>query len=68
MPLASVYTAVFTKPFIAALIAMPIYGERIGIHRTCKNEVVTVMHDRDQSAEIANTDLSVLRVVARDQT
>ncbi|NCT41690.1 MAG: DMT family transporter [Alphaproteobacteria bacterium] len=33
MPLATVYTAIFTLPFIAAIIAMPLYGERIGIHR-----------------------------------
>ena len=33
MPLATVYTAIFTLPFIAALIAIPLYGERIGLHR-----------------------------------
>lgn len=33
MPLATVYTAVFTKPIIALLIAAPLYGERIGLHR-----------------------------------
>lgn len=34
MPLATVYTAVFTKPVIALLIAAPLYGERIGLHRS----------------------------------
>jgi len=33
MPITSVYTAIFTLPFIAALIAIPLYGEKIGIHR-----------------------------------
>ncbi|MCC6598569.1 MAG: DMT family transporter [Alphaproteobacteria bacterium] len=33
MPLATVYTAVFTKPVMAILIAAPLYGERIGLHR-----------------------------------
>mgnify|MGYP001796503019 CR=1 FL=1 len=33
MPLASVYTAIFTLPFIAALISIPLFGEKIGIHR-----------------------------------
>ncbi|MFK7839813.1 MAG: DMT family transporter [Bdellovibrionales bacterium] len=33
MPIANVYTAIFTLPFIAALIAMPLYGEKIGLHR-----------------------------------
>ena len=33
MPLTTVYTAIFTLPFIAAMIAMPLYGERIGMHR-----------------------------------
>lgn len=33
MPIASVYTAIFTLPFLAAIIAMPLYGEKIGIHR-----------------------------------
>lgn len=33
MPIASVYTAIFTLPFLAAMIAMPLYGEKIGLHR-----------------------------------
>lgn len=33
MPLATVYTAVFTLPFIAALISIPLFGEKIGWHR-----------------------------------
>lgn len=33
MPLATVYTAVFMKPVMAALIAAPLYGERIGLNR-----------------------------------
>ncbi len=33
MPLASVYTAIFTLPFIAALISIPLFGEKIGLHR-----------------------------------
>jgi len=33
MPISSVYTAIFTLPFLAALIAMPLYGEKIGLHR-----------------------------------
>ena len=33
MPLATVYTAIFTLPFIAALISMPVFGEKIDLHR-----------------------------------
>ena len=33
LPLANVYTMVFTKPFFAALLALPLYGERITMTR-----------------------------------
>jgi drug/metabolite transporter (DMT)-like permease len=33
MPMATLYTGIFTKPFLAALMAMPLYGERIGLNR-----------------------------------
>ena len=33
MPLASLYTIVFTLPFIAVIISIPLYGEKVGIHR-----------------------------------
>ena len=33
MPLATVYTAIFTLPFIAALISIPVFKEKIGPHR-----------------------------------
>lgn len=33
LPLVTIYTAVFTKPFLAVLIAMPLYGEKVGLHR-----------------------------------
>lgn len=29
MPIAAVYTMVFTKPFIAALLAIPLYGQKV---------------------------------------
>lgn len=33
MPIALLYTGIFTKPFIAALIAIPLFGEKVGLHR-----------------------------------
>lgn len=33
MPLTTAYTGVFTMPLIAALIAIPLYGQKIGPHR-----------------------------------
>lgn len=33
MPLVTLYTVIFTLPFVAAMISIPLYGERIGLHR-----------------------------------
>lgn len=33
MPIATIYTAVFAKPLLAAMIAIPLYGERVGLNR-----------------------------------
>lgn len=33
LPLATVYTAIFTKPYIAAILAIPLFGQAIGWHR-----------------------------------
>ncbi len=33
MPLVTLYTVIFTLPFVAAMISIPLYGEKIGLHR-----------------------------------
>lgn len=33
MPLVSIYTVIFTLPFVAAIISIPVYGENVGLHR-----------------------------------
>ena len=33
LPLTTIYTAIFTKPFIAALLAVPLFGQALGGHR-----------------------------------
>lgn len=33
MPLATAYTGIFTMPLMAALLAIPLYGQKIGPHR-----------------------------------
>lgn len=34
LPIATVYTAIFTKPYIAALIGLFFFGQAIGLHRS----------------------------------
>lgn len=33
MPLVTLYTVIFTLPFVAAMISIPLYREKVGIHR-----------------------------------